>query len=76
MANPWDAPELKSEKTKAMEAANAKLRKEGLPKDPPGKKVGEIGATDAWAPATKAENRQKKIALLTKGWGKALNKEK
>jgi hypothetical protein len=70
MANPWDEVK-KSPATLALEAKTAKLRKEGLPKDPPAKKVGEIGITEAYGDremdlAGKLAKRNKRVADRTR----------
>lgn len=65
MANPWDDPSLESETTKRIKAGTARIRKEGLNKPtPPAKKVGEIGATDAWGKADELRRRNERAARL------------
>lgn len=76
MANPWDDPSLESETTKRIKASTARIRKEGLPKTPPAKKVGEIGITEAYGDkemdlAGKLANRNRAVDRGTKFLRKA-----
>jgi hypothetical protein len=67
MANPWDDPSLESETTKKIKAGTARIRKEGLNKPtPPAKKVGEIGATDAWGKMDELKRQREKTVRLAK----------
>lgn len=78
MANPWDkeytgrplTPEEK--RTEDMKKA---IKDGTFGKTPPGKAVGSVGATDAWAPAASAEARQRRIRKATEGAGRLANPE-